>query len=827
MLPVGLLAIAAPIALAVAEAPGIAVIGMVGVGLVALGGVAALQRRLNFAGGGQALDLSEEEYRTVLASLNEGVCVQDAQARIVANNPAAEKILGLTAAQMRGVTSLDPRWRCIHEDGSPFPGDQHPAPVTLRTGKPCFGVIMGVHRADGSLVWVQVNSQPIGNVGSIDGINGPARAVVVSFVDVTQERKREVELRTAKARLDAAITALDSAFVMFDADERLVVCNDAYRRFYPQAGSAIHPGNTYQAILTAFFEHGGSLPGVTDPAAFIAERLAHLRKPGQPFLEQHPTRWLSISEHRSLDGGVVSLRSDISELVLARDAAEAAARAKSDFLATMSHEIRTPMNGIVGMADLLADTVLDREQREYINTVRGCADSLLVLINDILDFSKIESGRLQLEDVSLSVLALAEDAIGLLAENAQAKGVELVCLVEPLVPAQICGDPERLRQVLVNLLSNAVKFTAAGEVLLTVGIRDGNLAFMVRDTGIGIPPEILPRLFQSFTQADASTTRRFGGTGLGLAISKRLAGLMQGGITVDSVLDRGSTFTFWLPLASSLEPRSAPPAMAGRRVLCVDGHPAARAALRQHLEGAGAVVDDLAAGTGVAERLRLVNYDLLVIDRRTPALDGLAVVASGQISAPGQPGMPPVILTTHLAERIPEGDLAGLGLAACVVKPVRRDALLSAAARALGHDSLSGAFPIDQPPTPAAVRVLVVEDNLVNQRVVLALLARLGIATEAVGGGAQALALLGAERGKFDLVLMDCQMPGMDGFAATAAWRAGETSHVRLPIVALTANALPGDRERCLAAGMDDYLAKPVRLELLHTMLRRWLPRLS
>ena len=820
-IPIGLLAVTAPVALEVAGAPLIAVAGAVVAGLCALGGVGLLQRRLGFTSGGQAMDMGDEEYRTVIASLHEGICVQDAQAAIIANNPAAERILGLTAAQMRGVTSLNPRWRCIREDGSAFPGEEHPAPVTLRTGKACYGVIMGVHRTDGSLAWVEVNSEPIAAPGE------KPRAVVVSFIEVTVARQREIDLRMAKQRLEDAIAALDSAFVMYDADERLVTCNDAYRKYYPEAAATMVPGRTYREILEVFFSNGGKLPGVTDQESFIAARLTQLRTPKAPFIQRHDERWLRISEQRTRDGGVVSLRSDITEMVAAREAAEAGARAKSDFLATMSHEIRTPMNGIVGMADLLADTPLNREQREFVDTVRGCADNLLVLVNDILDFSKIDSGHLQLEDAVIPVLSLAEESTALLAERAQAKGVELVCLVEDLVPVKICGDPGRLRQILINLLSNAVKFTAAGEVTLTVDVRDGNLVFMVRDTGIGIAADTIPQLFQAFSQADASTTRRFGGTGLGLAISKRLAELMQGGITVESVLGRGSVFTLWLPLATSFGALPAAQPLAGRRVLCVDANPAARMVVRRHLQSAGAQVDELICGSEVGDRLRHATYDLLVLDRRTPLRDGLAVAASLR----GEPGMPAIILTTSLAERLKEEDLPAAGLAACVSKPVRRDALLSAAARSLGHQSTSGIFPTAlselTPEAATQVRILVVEDNLVNQRVALALLERLGVFCQAVNGGAQALALLGDHGGGFHLVLMDCQMPEMDGFAATGLWRAREPATKRLPIIALTANALPGDRERCLAAGMDDYLAKPVRLAPLQEMLSRWLPQLE
>ncbi len=817
-----MLAVVAPLALAYAGLPAAVVAGTVVVGLCAIAGVRALQQRFGFAAGGQAMDMGEEEYRMVITSLHEGICVHDADYTIIANNPAAERILGLSARQLRGASSLDPQWRCIHEDGSPFPGEEHPAPLTLRSGLASHGVVMGIHRPDGSLVWIEINSEPIAVAGE------KPRAVVVSFIDVTAARQREVELRLAKQRLDDAIAALDAAFVMFDADERMVVCNDAFRQYYPSAATAMVPGRTYHEILTAFFAGGGSFPGVTEPLAYIDKRLAQFRAPTAPFIQQQHGRWLRISEQRSRSGGIVSLRSDITEVMEARTAAESGARAKSHFLATMSHEIRTPMNGIIGMADLLAGTPLNREQREYVKTVHGCAESLLLLINDILDFSKIDAGHLQLEDAVIPVLHLAEDAVSLLAEQAQAKGVELVCMIDDDVPEQICGDPGRLRQILINLLSNAVKFTDAGVVTLRVGIEDANLVFVVRDTGIGIDAETVPRLFQAFMQADASMSRRFGGTGLGLAISLRLAKLMHGGINVISDLGKGSTFSLWLPLATSLGARPAGPSFSGKRVLCVDAQSATRAALRRHLQRAGAEVDEVESGSEVSARLQQVVYDLVVLDRHIADPDGLELAATLR----GRPGVPPIILLTHLNERIDDQALPAAGLAACISKPVRRDALLSAMVRSLGRMDASGQYGIVKvlPPLSQSVagqvQLLVVEDNLVNQRVITALLNRLGITAQTVGGGVEALALLGTDGGGFQAVLMDCQMPGMDGFVATATWRAREGAGTRLPVIALTANVLPGDRERCLAAGMDDYLTKPVRLELLHETLQRWVPQL-
>ena len=759
-------------------------------------------RRLFRCRAEEPLELAPAEYRAVIHALAEGIVVQALDATIVAHNPAAERILGLTADQLRDRASRDPAWRCVREDGSPFPPADRPAPIALRTGSAVEGVVMGVHRVDGSMVWLRVDARPIGE---------PMRGVVCSFTDIT-------ELRAAERRLADAIAVLDAGFVMYGPDERLVVCNDTYRGLYPNAAPQMVPGRTYEEIMRAYFRAGGTFPGVDDSEAFIVTRLRQHRAPGAPFVQHLHGRWLRISDHRTRDGGVVSLRTDITELVEAREQAEAAVRAKGDFLATMSHEIRTPMNGILGMADLLAGSALDRHQREYVDTVRSCADSLLVLINDILDFSKAESGGLQLESIPIDPRRVAEEAVLLLAGRAQAKGIELVCQVDGLLPDTIDGDPSRLRQVLVNLLSNAVKFTERGEVALLVSCGSAGLEFAVHDTGIGIAPEVVPRLFNAFSQADASTTRRFGGTGLGLAISKRLAELMGGRIGVESVPGRGSTFRLNLPAEGSISGLVMERPLAGRRILCAEGHPLARAVLRDALAGAGAQVVEASSGT---EALRKVTeavtagrpFEVVVADSRLPQLDGIAL--AGELER--LPHGPLTLLTVPLG-----GTAQGAGIVARLSKPVRRDQLIAAIERALSGSALSGTHQAVAL-SPATLRVLVVEDNLVNQRVAVAMLARIGIHGETVPGGAEALRVLDA--GGIDLVLMDCQMPGMDGFATTRAWRARETlGGRRVPIVALTANALPGDRERCLESGMDDHLAKPVRLDQLVETLRRFVP---
>jgi two-component system sensor histidine kinase/response regulator len=782
----------------------------------------------------ETLRTSEERFRLIVDAVKDyALLMLDPEGYIVSWNAGAERIKGYKADEIIGQ----------HFSRFYLPGDiatGHPdKELRIAAGEGRYVEEGWRVRKDGSRFLADVVITAIR-----DGV-GRLRGFAKVTRDVTESKKAELALKKSREDLDAILNGSLDGIIVYEAvrdtagvlkDFRFMMINPASERLM-RIGAYELLGHTLlkkfpNVVADGLFEKFVRIVEGNETLDF--EHLSH---------RSSPPRWYRLAGVRLGDGLVVSYTEITTrkeyelELKEAKERAELADRAKSDFLANMSHEIRTPMNGVIGMTGLLLDTGLDAEQRNLAETIRASGESLLSLINDILDFSKIEAGKLSFVEVDFDLRKLVEDTVEMLAGQAQAKGIELLSGIEPEVIVKLRGDPSRLQQILTNLIGNAVKFTKAGEVSVKVMAESSTdadvlLRFEVKDTGIGLTRAAKAKLFHPFVQADNSTARMFGGTGLGLAICKRLAESMHGDIGVESHPGKGSKFWVTLQLKHQAQAKTEPenvPELVDARALIIDDNRTSRQFLSRQIEAWRMRHESTGSGEEALTMLRQgavekYPFSFAIIDLQMPGMDGLSLARL--IRADPELSATHIVMLMPFGKLVPKDDLNQAGVAAFCVKPVRQSALFDCLVQALGRagsvievrqsdhaQESRGSIPTRKE------RILLAEDNEVNQQVALGNLLKLGYVADLAVNGIEVLDAM--ESKQYDIVLMDCQMPDLDGYETTREIRRRDGKNRHTWIIAMTANVMVGDREKCLAAGMDDYVSKPLRRIELQRALER------
>jgi two-component system sensor histidine kinase/response regulator len=659
------------------------------------------------------------------------------------------------------------------------------------------------------------------------------------FRDLTEQLRIEAEIRRQKQYFEALVNNNPVATLLLDLNLRIVSFNPAFENLFGYTIKEVL-GKNIDSLIVPDYDSvlAGEYTSQLQSGQLIHAFGKRKRKDGS--LVHVEISAVPVKVAGKLTGYLI-LYHDVTELVLAREQAVAADRAKSEFLANMSHEIRTPLNGVLGMLDLALSTELSDEQKDFLETSHESANALLSLLNDILDFAKIESRQLDLENIDFDLRTTVEGTVASLAPRADAKNLEMACLIHHDIPIALQGDPGRLRQILVNLIGNSIKFTQHGEIVVRVVLDSEDdqvavLRFSVSDTGIGVPKDRQASIFERFVQVDGSTTRKYGGTGLGLSISKQLAELMGGVIGLDSEAGQGSTF--WFTARFTKSPGSIPYSefnpidLADLHILAVDDNNTNRTVILKTLENVGCRVTTSPGGKDALQILLSAHqlgdpFQLVLLDMQMPEMDGeqtlIAIKAEPAFSAL------PVIMLTSMGQRGDVSHLEALGCAGYLLKPIQQIQLYESISAVMSQTkSLKNEKPVIftrhvlNENRSSSTRILLAEDNPINQKVAVKLLQKINYSVDVVENGRQAVEAV--QKQKYSAVFMDVQMPEMDGFEATRLIREQEAGTRHIPIVAMTAHAMKGDRERCLEAGMDDYLPKPIDPQELHAMLDKWIP---
>ncbi len=773
-----------------------------------------------------------ELLETTLETVTDGISMVDKNLNLVVTNKRFHKLLDFPMDELPRGAPLAEAFRINARRGEYGPGDIEQQ-VNER-----------IELARKFEAHEFTRTRPNGTILEIRGTPVPGGGFVTTYSDVTRRERAEREAKDARNQLVDALEVMDEAFVIFDPDDNLLMCNDKYREYYPHSADLFEPGNSFEHIIREGAKRGEynlEGAGIED---WVRRRSAEHRSSDRSFERQTSSgRWLKVIDRKTPDGGSIGIRVDITELKKAQEAAEAANEAKSSFLANMSHEIRTPMNAIIGLSRLALKTDLPPRAHDYLQKISSSAQALLGIINDILDFSKLEAGRIELENVPFRIDDVLQNIGTVISEAATDKDIEVLFWTEPNLPRALIGDPLRLSQIITNLASNAVKFTTEGEVVLRIELAErigdtGRFRLSVRDTGIGMTPEQQEKLFRPFTQADASTTRQYGGTGLGLTISKEFTELMGGEISVESTPGKGSTFTVEIPfrIQTGGDEQDLPPQIdpSQIRVLIIDDNETSLDILGDTLRSMnfGEVRCESSAIRGAEAYEESVKtskgYDIVIVDWRMPEVDGIDTIKRIQKALP-KGYLPALILISAHSRSDAMRQADQLGLAGFLVKPINTSLLIDAivehfvgaqddtrrrdrirsASRDSGHDPIQG------------MCVLLVEDNSINQQVAVGMLDEVGVHAEIADNGRIAVERMRDNPEGIEAILMDLQMPEMNGYDATRNIRALPGME-DIPIIAMTAHAMAEERDACIEAGMNDHVSKPIEANKLFDTLTRW-----